>query len=83
MTQTAETFQTLLLHPTCRHSPSLENLHLNECSSPADQKLSILKAQGPFFIYSLMHAIPTAAISTSYGEVLQPTCNQIHALTKI
>ena len=81
MTQRAETFQALMFHPTCRHSPNLKNVHLKECSSPAHQVISILKAQGPFFIYSLMHAIPTIAISTSYGEFLQPTCNQIHTLT--
>ena len=66
MTQTAETFQTHLLHPTSRQSPSLENLHLKEYSSPVDQVFSILKAQHPFFVYSIMHAIPTTAISTSY-----------------
>ena len=65
-TQTAETFQALLLHPTSRHSPSLENLHLKEYSNSGDQVFSILKVQRPFFLYSIMHAIPTTAISTSY-----------------
>ena len=44
----------------------VEYLHLKERSSPANQVISILKAQGPFFVYSIMHAIPTTATSTSY-----------------
>ena len=44
----------------------VEYLHLKERSSPANQVISILKAQGPFFVYSIMHAIRTTVIYTTY-----------------